>query len=81
MQQTLDLPYEVAALYAIHQRFTDVARDMEKKTKQHWTTTRAKKCLVQYLREQVGIRAGPGRPPMGGFRVPQKPMLPNNSVL
>ena len=80
MLQILDLEYEVALLYATHGTYRRVASIMIQKTGRYWSVPSVKILLMRYLRKQLDIRIGPGRPPMRGFRVPQKPILPNNSV-
>jgi len=61
MQQTLDLPYEVARLYASHGNYALIAFEMEQKTGRIWSVTQVKRQLIVYLREQTGFEDRPNR--------------------
>ena len=78
--QLKGLPNRVAFLYAKYGSVALIARDFTRETGKVWVSMQVKRLLKQYLREQLGIKIGPGRPFAVGPKEPKKPMLPDNAV-
>jgi len=75
--QLQGLPSRVAFLYAKYGNAAVIARDLSRETGQVWVSMQVKRLLMKYLREQLGIRIGPGRPFKIEPKEPEKPSLPN----